>query len=256
MRVELFFSSHQTDELSLRDKTVVVIDVLRASTTLATGLQSGAKEIIPVTSVERAVKISGSLFGDVILLAGERNGKMIEGFNLGNSPSDFSEEKVKGKTIIFSSTNGSRAIEKARYARDLIIGGFVNMSTVVSFLMGKKSDFTVLCAGNEGMFSLEDAVCAGMIFSKLTEEHSLVLKLSDAALAATMLYKSYSRNLLKMIKNSEHGQYLTEIGFGDDLPTCASVDTIPVLPQLVGNVIKLKRDAEAREPIKVPVPSP
>ena len=95
MRIDVHFTPYQTDELVLREKTVVVIDVLRASTTIVTALINGAKEIIPVATVESAVKISGNLFGDVILLGGERNGKMIEGFNLGNSPTEYSAEKVK-----------------------------------------------------------------------------------------------------------------------------------------------------------------
>lgn len=253
MRVDLHFTPHQIDELALRDKTVVVIDVLRASTTIASALHNGAKEIIPVTTVERAVKISGNLFGDHVLRGGERNGKMIEGFNLGNSPFDYSEDKIRGKAIIFSSTNGSLAIEKARFARNVVIGGFVNISLVVQFIKEIKQDFVILCAGNNGMFSLEDSVCAGMLVHRLTEEDGVELSLSDAAIAATVLFKGNSKNLLKMVKNSEHGKYLTSIGYADDLPACAGVDTIPVLPQLLGNVIKVKRGAEKVEVPKVPV---
>ena len=110
MRVEVFFTPHQVDEMYLRDRIVVVIDVLRASTTIAMALRNGAKEIIPVATVESAMKIVGNLFGDVTLLGGERNGKMIEGFNLGNSPLEYIEERVRGKSIIFSTTNGSQAM--------------------------------------------------------------------------------------------------------------------------------------------------
>jgi 2-phosphosulfolactate phosphatase len=256
MRVDLHFTPHQIDELGLRDKTIVVIDVLRASTSIATAMYNGAKEIIPVTSVERAVKISGSLFGDHVLRGGERNGKMIEGFNLGNSPFEYSEEKIRGKAIIFSSTNGSLAIEKARFGRNVLIAGFVNVSTVAHFIKELQQDFILLCAGNNGMFSLEDSVCAGMLVHQLTEDGGIELSLSDAAIAATMLYKGYSRSLLKMVKNSEHGRYLKSIGLGEDLPVCAGVDTIPVLPQLVGNVIKVRRDdTEKAEAPKVPVMS-
>jgi 2-phosphosulfolactate phosphatase len=255
MQVELHFTPHQIDELALRDKTVVVIDVLRASTSIAAALHNGAKEIIPVTTVERAVKISGNLFGDHVLRGGERNGKVIEGFNLGNSPFDYSEEKIKGKAIIFSSTNGSLAIEKARFARNVAIGAFVNISLTVQFIKELHQDFIILCAGNTGMFSLEDSVCAGMLVQKMTEDGDFELLLSDAAIAATMLYKGYSRSLLKMVKNSEHGRFLTSIGFADDLPVCAGVDTIPVLPQLVGSVIKVKRDPEKADSPKVPVMS-
>jgi 2-phosphosulfolactate phosphatase len=243
MRVELHFTPHQIDELALRERSVVVIDVLRASTTIVTALHHGAKEIIPVTTVERAVKISGNLFGDHVLRGGERNGKMIEGFNLGNSPFEYSEEKVRGKAIIFSSTNGSLAIEKARFARNVAIGGFINVSRVVQFMTEVQQDFIILCAGNEGMFSLEDSVCAGMLVQRLSDEAPPDLSLSDAARAAMMLYKGYSRSLLKMVKNSEHGKYLASIGFEDDLPVCAAVDSVSLLPQLAGNVIRTRRDA-------------
>ena len=253
MRVDLHFTPHQIDELAMRDKTVVVIDVLRASTSITAALHNGAREVIPVTTVERAVKISGNLFGDYVLRGGERNGKMIEGFNLGNSPFDYSEEKIKGKAIIFSSTNGSLAIEKVRFARNVVIASFVNISLVVRFLKKLNQDFVVLCAGNSGMFSIEDSVCAGMLLQKLNADDDMDPVLSDAAIAVSMLYKGFSRNLLKMVKNSEHGKYLASIGFANDLPVCAAVDTIPVLPQMVGNVIRIKRDSEKAEPETVPV---
>src|SRR5207249_4707216 len=129
-----------------------VVDVLRASTSIATALYNGAKEIIPVTTVERAVKISGDLLGDHVLRGGERNGRMIAGFNLGNSPFDYFEEKVRGKAIIFSSINGSFAIEKARFARNVAIAGFVNISLVTRFIKDLNQDFIIMCAGNNGMF--------------------------------------------------------------------------------------------------------
>ncbi len=253
MRVDLLFTPNQTDEMGLRGKSVVVIDVLRASTSIAMALHSGAKEIIPVTTVESAVKISGNLFGDVILLGGERNGKRIEGFHLGNSPAEYSVEKVKGKSIIFSSTNGSQAMVKARYSRERVVCGFVNISRVAAFVRENRRDITILCAGTNGMFSLEDAVCAGVLLAKLGEKNSIELILSDAAQAASALHKTFGKSILKMIKGTEHGKYLAEIGFGDDLPLCAGVDTIPVLPQLSGSVVKIKQDVEKNHEAKVSV---
>lgn len=252
MRVEVHFTPHQIDELALRETAAVVIDVLRASTSIATALHHGAKEIIPVTTVERAVKISGNLFGDYVLRGGERNGRMIEGFNLGNSPFEYSEERVKGKAIIFSSTNGSLAIDKVRFARNVLIGGFVNISLIAQFLRELNRDFIIMCAGNNGMFSLEDSVCAGMLVQILADDETVDLVPSDAATAATMLYKGHKRNLQKMLKSCEHGKYLATLGFERDLAVCAGIDTVPVLPQLVGNVIKLKRDTEKAEATKAP----
>ena len=121
MQVDVFFAPQHVEELALRDKTVVVIDVLRASSSIAVALFNGAKEIIPVPTVEAAMKIVGNLAGDVTLLGGERNGRMIEGFHLGNSPAEYAEERVRGKSIVFTSTNGSQAIAKAKYAREMIV---------------------------------------------------------------------------------------------------------------------------------------
>jgi 2-phosphosulfolactate phosphatase len=238
MRVEVFFTPHQVDEMYLRDKTVVVIDVLRASTTIATALHNGAKEIIPVATVESAMKIVGNLFGDVTLLGGERNGMMIEGFNLGNSPLEYIEERVKGKSIVFSTTNGSQAMVKARYAKEMVVCGFVNMSAVEKFVEGR--DAVIVCSGRGGNFSMEDAVCAGMLIHKLVETNGRAVEFGDAGAASLALYKNHNKSLYKMVKSTEHGQYLEEIGLGDDLKICAEVDTIPVLPMLVGNVVKLR----------------
>jgi 2-phosphosulfolactate phosphatase len=245
MHIDLFFTPHQTDELALRERTVVVIDVLRASTTIITALSNGAREIIPVATVESAVKISGNLFGDVILLGGERNGRMIDGFNLGNSPSEYTGERVRGKAVIFSTTNGSQALVKARYARELFVCGFVNMGTVADALWRTPRDFTIVCAGNDGNLSMEDSVCAGMLISRVAAGGEAVSDLSDGALVARTLYRTFGRGILKMIRSSDHGRHLMEIGFGEDLKFCAGIDTLPVLPLLEGNVIKLRGEREA-----------
>jgi 2-phosphosulfolactate phosphatase len=245
MKIDLSFSAGQFDDLQLRDKNIVVLDVLRACSTITVALNNGAREIIPVASIESAVKISGSLFGEVTLRGGERNGKIIEGFNLGNSPLEYSENAVKGKSIIYCTTNGSVAMAKSRYARTLIIGSFLNLTAVVDFMRAENKDYLIICAGRIntiGHFSLEDAVCAGMILQKLMKNDSLDVQLSDAAKAAHALYKSFGRSILKMLKSSEHGKYLNEIGFADDLKICAAVDSVPVLPLQVESKIKLKKE--------------
>ncbi len=247
MRIELSFTPHQADEAALRDKTVVAIDVLRASTTIVTALSNGAREIIPVTTVESAVKLSSKLAGDIVLLGGERGGRMIQGFHLGNSPAEYTSEKVKGKSIVFSSTNGSQILVNGRYAREMVVCGFINMSMVVNFLRERLRDFVLACAGTNGAFSLEDSVCAGMVIHTLLKDDSLDVTLSDGALAAQTLYKSHGKNVLKLLRSTEHGRHLQEIGFEDDLKLCAAVDSIPALPQLDGNVIRLKRDAERKD---------
>jgi len=247
MKIDLSFNPAELDELQIRDKNVVVIDVLRSSTTIAVALSNGAREIIPVESIENAVKISGSLFGDVTLRGGERNGKTIQGFNLGNSPLEYTEATVKGKSIIFCTTNGSVAMHRSRFARNLAVGSFVNATKVIDFIKAVGANFLLVCAGRTnafGNFSLEDAVCAGMIVYELMREESADLQLTDSSRAAVALYKTYGRSILKMLKETEHGRYLIEIGFLEDIKLSAQVDLYPVLPVLSGNVIKLLKDEE------------
>jgi 2-phosphosulfolactate phosphatase len=250
MRIDVFLTPGQIDELQLRDKNVVVIDVLRAGTTIASALANGAKEVIPVESVEVAVKISASLFGEVVLLGGERGGKVIEGFHLGNSPGEYVEDVVKGKSIVFTTTNGAVAMSKGRYAKQMAIASFVNIARVVDFAKDLKEDIIIVCAGNQlvvGGFSLEDTVCAGMIIHKLQQGSTRGTELSDSASGALILYKSFARNIPKMLEDSEHGKRLIESGFKDDLKMCASIDSIPVLPLLSGNVIRLAQDSKTTE---------
>lgn len=240
IRVQVELTPAQLDEMQLKDKNIVVIDVLRASTTIAVALKNGAKEIIPVGNIESAVKVSGSLFGDVTLRAGERNAKMIEGFNLGNSPGEYKEELVRGKSIIFLTTNGSGAMVKGRHAKNLVVAGFVNISTVVSFLHDLQSDFIVVCAGKENSFSIEDTVCAGRIINLMRKAADMEIVVDDAGKAAEVLDRSLGRNLLKTLKESEHGKYLISLGFGDDLKLCADIDSVQVLPILTGNIIRAR----------------
>jgi 2-phosphosulfolactate phosphatase len=242
IHIEVHFTPTELDELQLRGKNVVVIDVLRAATTICVALQNGAKEIIPVSSIESAVKISSSLFGDVTIRAGERNGKMIEGFNLGNSPLEFTEEAVKGKSIIFLTTNGSVAMVKSRYAKNLFIVSFVNLSSVVEALKELTEDFILVCSGQDNHFCLEDAVCAGKIINHLKKILKKEFCLDDAASAAASLDTTYGKNILRTLKQCEHGKDLAKLGFAEDLKVCSDIDSVPLVPVLSGNVIRMSKN--------------
>jgi len=246
IHIAAYFTPRNIEEMHLKDKNVVVIDVLRASTTIAVALRNGAKEIIPVGDIESVVKISGSLFGNVTLRAGERNGRMIEGFNLGNSPKEFTEEIVKGKSIILMTTNGTAAMAKGRHAKNHVIAGFVNLSVVVRFLRDLKSDFIIICAGSENSFCIEDAVCAGKIINHLGKEMDAQLVLDDAGRAAAALDKNFGKDILKLLGTSQHGAYLSEIGFADDLKVCSELDSVRVLPKLSGSIIRAHREVHPR----------
>lgn len=240
LNINLFFTSKHVDSaLELKDKNVVVIDVLRTSTSMVMGLTNGAKEIVPTEDVATAGLIGRNSEGTA-LLCGERNGKIIEGFNLGNSIKEYGPGTVSGKTLIFSSTNGTPALMKSKFARNCVVLGFTNISRVVDYLSNLNEDFIILCAGRSGEYSLEDTVCGGMLIDKLVKDNPGVeYHLTDSALGASKLYSSYKGKLVQMLLESEHGKFLCEIGFEEDLAECAKVDISKALPVLRNGVIKL-----------------
>ncbi len=238
MKIEVFFSPAGVDELSMRGRNVIIIDVLRASSTICNALNNGAREVIPTPDIENATKIASNLSSDSRLLGGERQGKKIDGFDLGNSPLEYTPEKVGGKTIIFTTTNGAGAIYKCRYASMALVGTFVNVSAIVQAIVDVGGTWTILCSGRQGSFSVEDVTCAGMIISKV--QAAAEVETDDAGLTAVILYKNFKRSILGMLRKSEHGRYLTSIGFAEDLKFCAAVDSVPVIPAVDGVGIKLK----------------
>ncbi len=239
MKIDVFFSPASVDELGMRGRNVVIIDVLRASTTICTALRNGAREVIPTPDIENATKISANLSGGSHLLGGERQGKKIDGFDLGNSPFEYTQEKVGGKTIVFTTTNGAAAIYKCRYASIALVGTFVNISSIVQTIIDIGGTWTILCSGRQGEFSVEDATCAGMIITKV--EAATEVETDDAGLTATILYKNFKRSILGMMRKSAHGKYLISIGFEEDLKFCAKIDSVPVIPIVDGTGIKLKQ---------------
>ncbi len=247
MKIEVFFSPVGIDELGMRGRNVIIIDVLRATTTICTALSNGAREVIPTADIENATKISSNLSSDSRLLGGERQGKKIDGFDLGNSPAEYTPEKVKNRSIIFTTTNGAGAIHKCRYASTALVASFVNVSAIVETVVEIGGTWTILCSGRQGAFSVEDATCAGMIISKVKEVTDVDTE--DAGLTTLILYKNYKKSLLGMMKKSQHGQYLMSIGFEEDLKFCSIVDGVPVVPVVSGLVVRIKQPGSPAQSI-------
>jgi len=237
MKTNVLISPVNADELYFTGKTTVVIDVLRASTTIIAALANGAREVIPVATVEFAVKVSGGMFGGQTLLGGERNTKKIEGFALGNSPVEYVTEVVDNKTIVFYTTNGSKAIVKAKFSQNLFVCSFVNLKNLADILFKLNEDVEILCAGNNNLFCMEDTVCAGKLIEELIKLNSDI-GLSDSARAAVVLSKSFGKNIYKMLSETEHGRLLIANGFEEDLKFCSNSNIYKIVPIYVGNVIK------------------
>jgi 2-phosphosulfolactate phosphatase len=243
VKIRVYFSPNSLDEIALRDKTIVVIDVLRASTTITYAMNAGAREVIPVASVDQAMKIVGNLFSTSTILCGERGGKRIEGFKLGNSPAEYTKEVVEGKSLILTTTNGAVALTKAKHARHCFVGSFVNISAVAHALTElpdlEETGLVIICSGREDDFSLEDSVCAGMLIHKLGSTVTNI-ELTDSARTVSSDYESFGKSIYGTLLESDHGKYLASIGFADDIKTASIVDSVPIVPVLEQTAIKRK----------------
>lgn len=232
MRVDVFFGASSMTSADVHGRVVVVIDVLRASTTIAVALANGARSVIPFESAEDAITRSKSFARGEYKLAGERRNLMIPGFDLGNSPREFTREQVEGKTILLTTTNGTAALMAVKEASDVLVGSYVNFTAVLAMVRAAAradTDIAIIAAGHERHFSLEDAACAGR-FVRMTQQRLPDAELNDGAQTALLLHRRYGRELLQLFAESSHGRALTEAGFAADLPVCAAIDSYPVVP--------------------------
>jgi 2-phosphosulfolactate phosphatase len=236
MKVKLYFTPQPLTEAKIRGKVAIAVDVLRASTTICTAIQNGCREIIPVATVGDAAAMRANLDRDSVLVCGEREGLKIEGFDLGNSPAEYSDQVVRNKVLVFASTNGSRAILKCAASSVTLVCGFVNLSAVVEIVRKFDRDVAIVCAGKQGNFSLEDTFCGGAIIDRMLGCGKYDIS-NDAAQVAHMLYKNQSASIESVLHQADHARYLVSLGFGADIVTAAAVDSIPVVPVLSGNKV-------------------
>lgn len=229
MNVEVYLTANSATEDDLKGKSVIVVDVFRACSTIVTALNHGARAVIPVADMAEAGRIGAHMDTATSLLGGERGGMKIEGYALGNSPQEYTPEAVRGKTVVLNTTNGTRAVTQARGAAEIAIGCFLNVSKAIEFAWKAEHDVAVLCAGSDGRVALEDLLCAGLILNQLlagSNSHSL----SDAAHIALSLFAYDKDNLTNALTQSNHAQRLIELGFEEDIEYCARIDALPLLP--------------------------
>jgi 2-phosphosulfolactate phosphatase len=232
MRIDVFFTAQEVTPADVAGRVVAVIDVLRASTSIAVALANGAKTVIPLESSEEAVRRAKVLERSEVRLAGERRMEKIPGFDLGNSPLEFTKEAVEGKTVFMSTTNGTAAILAVQGARDVVVASYVNHTAVLSMLRAALrggTDVAIVCAGHERRFALEDAGCAGLFVQNILKRHTKAV-VNDAANAAMQIDRKFGTNIKRLFKSCDHGIALSEAGYDEDLEACADIDAYPVLP--------------------------
>lgn len=240
MKVDVFAVPGELDDADLSGAKVVVVDVIRATTTVLTALEAGALRVLAAASIEEAAGLAGSTGRSGALLCGERRGQRIDGFDLGNSPDEFRPEVVEGKTLVCTTTNGTGALRRCRSAGDVSLGCFRNRRALTDRLVASigaeagrnaASGVVIACAGKEGRLGLEDLLCAGLIVEAL-EESVPGIRSSDGARAALAVAAAIGAPTPDLLATTAAGVALVRIGLERDLAFCAEVDVSPCVPVL------------------------
>lgn len=239
MRLDVLLTPGELVPGEITGRTVVVLDVLRASTTIVEALAAGARILYPVATIEEAIGLAKTLGREEVLLAGERRAIPIEGFDLGNSPGEFTAERVGGKMVVISTTNGTLALTAAAGGERVIVGAWTNFQAVVDELVRAQAEPVFLCAGRERAFGLEDAVCAGqMAAAVMKAQPDVAWQLNDGATAALALAEEFP-DPVALFPHTAAGRAIVDAGLGDDLEWCARTDLRDVLPVLQDRQIVL-----------------
>ncbi|MCX5752430.1 MAG: 2-phosphosulfolactate phosphatase [Candidatus Krumholzibacteria bacterium] len=235
MNIKFYATLEQAEKNSLQNASVVVIDVLRASSTIVAAVESGAERIIPIADVETASRLVRPAERDKKLLAGERKCLPVPGFDLSNSPGEFTPARVRGKTLVMTTSNGTRAIATAAKAARIVICALTNLHAVAAALRAER-ELVVLCCGSEGSIAAEDLLCGGMLLMAL-EPSASPESISDAARIARVVAEEFGSNAEAFVRSSDHGRRLIELGFEKDVVFCSRVGVSLSVPEVREGVI-------------------
>jgi 2-phosphosulfolactate phosphatase len=216
----------------LRGKTVIVLDIIRATSSIVTAIAHRAAGIIPVRTIKEALEYKKN----GVLLAGEENGLKPDGFDLGNSPREFRSPKIRGKWVVMRTHNGTQAIVLAAPAKHLLIGAFINATACARLAAKRQRDIVIFCSGTGGKFSLEDSIAAGCISSILAKQYNVTL--DDTALLFAESYEFLKKSSFTLLWQSKAAKRIKEIGKWLDIGDCLKMDRYHIVPVVHNGVIK------------------
>lgn len=233
MKLDVLFTPAGLTLAEVQGRTVFVIDILRATTSMCAALSSGARAILPVASTEEALKLAQTIGSDDVRLAGEKNCVRIEGFHLGNSPLEMTEAAVRGRTLIVNTTNGTKALlacQGAAAVHPTCAGNLGLAAERAREALAQDGAVLVVCAGRDNAFSLDDAYTAGRLVAAVLGDSLKRRGLNDAALASLDLVRRYGDRWERPLRRSRAGRELIRLGFAEDVAAAARLDAYPVLP--------------------------
>ncbi|WP_378953658.1 2-phosphosulfolactate phosphatase [Pelosinus sp. sgz500959] len=235
MKIDVAVLPSSVNGVDLSNTVCIVLDIFRATTSIVTSLANGCAAMIPVLSTEDASTMASQM--GAVLFAGERQSIKIDGYHFGNSPFEFSEDKVKDQKIVMTTTNGTIAIKATDGAYRTLIGSFLNAKAVSRQAKKDGKDILIVCAGTDGLFSLEDALCAGLLVQLLTEDGEIFL--TDSAYGALLMYNEAKDNLVETGVKSRNGKRLYDLNRMDDVEYCFQTDILDIVPEYVEGKIVL-----------------
>lgn len=235
MRLHVCFTPAEVRADDIAGASAIVIDVVRATSCIVEAMANGAEAVLPAVSIEEAVRLRDSAAGDEVLLCGERRGLRIDGFDLGNSPAEFTTEAVGGKRLVMTTTNGTRALAAAEEAERILPASFLNLGAVADAVRGDRA-VVIVCAGRAGRFAMDDTVCAGHMLRRVLCGFGGPVVLDERAQAAVDLAGIHGVSAA-MLTATGAGRALVEAGLGGDLALCASTDRHKIVPMMRDRVI-------------------
>lgn len=235
-QIDVCLSPELLNLYELKGQIVVVIDILRATSCMVTALAEGVESILPVATLDQCKQLGKRGY----LTAAERGGEQVEGFDLGNSPRAYLEGAYAGKKVAVTTTNGTLAITKsATFAKQVLIGAFLNMTALADYLRQQPEDVVLLCAGWKGKVNMEDTLFAGALVSLLQDTHE---SCCDAPLAVKTLYETVKDDLLAYLMQASHARRLSKFGVEDDIRFCLDADQYSVIPVLKGEELVILQE--------------
>lgn len=230
--IDICLSPDLMHQYPVSDRTVVVVDILRATSCMTTAFAHGIAAITPFARLEDCLAMKSQGY----FTAGERDGKKVDGCDFGNSPFEYMDEKLRGQKIAFTTTNGTQAIARSQGAREIVIGSFLNLAAVADHILNGNNNILVLCAGWKGKVNLEDTLFAGALV-EATKSH--IEAECDTPLMAQNLYNQGKSNMVAFLQNASHVKRLKKLNIEKDIAFCVTENTYPIVPILRENDLRI-----------------